>query len=673
MRPGARDGSGVPTIARNGPAVARLCDTLYNTRVSLANASSVLVYRYGLASPHVEGERVLDQMRCAHRYRNELVEIERGRRQAERAIHATASAAVAHLVAMAEQADKDVAALVTEIRRERSKTRSRSDTSEQREKLRNAKAIKSERTLTLRQARKDLREAPDQVAARDILSERARGLQRGARQLSGLAKSGPHFGAWGTYQLAEEAAQASFAKTPLYAPDGFTPNDPGFVRWHGEGAVSVQIQGGASVEDITSGRHPQIHVSLPDERAWLKMPGNGWSARRRYARHGELSLCLGTDADGTRIYGRWRMDMHRPLPVGARIKRATVHRRVSGPHAYWSLELTLDCPLSAVVEPVAGGAVAVDLGWRAMDDGSLRVAGWADTHGHYGDVCLEPKLLRALREPDEIRSARDARFDMQILRLARWLDAFRSVPEWLRTSTTSVRQWKSPARLHALRNRWQTARFEGDEIAFHDLDAWVTADTHYWEQECRRRDGALRHRREVYRVFAAKLATTYSAIVLEQFDLRTFAVRQGADADKAENETARSNRHLAAVSELRLAVLNAARSRRRTAVSMPAHDTTRTCPSCGLVEDRNAAMAIMLSCECGATWDQDSQGAAPVLLARWRERPGDAKVLVGARIGQEANDFEEKAESRRERIKRLRTAKLARMGAAREDTSSSAE
>ena len=364
------------------------------TMTSTTSMTSVLVYRYGITAPSEERERVFDQMECAHRFRNTLVEIERGRRAAERAFYAALSEKLSTLTQAAKSADDEVERLETEIRKERARTRKRSDGAEQREALKIARKVKSVVVKMLREARNDLRTDPAVIAARDALSERAGELVRSARKYSGLASAGPHFGAWGTYQLVEEAAQASFKSTPLYCLDGITPNDPVFVRRTGDGAVSVQIQGGATVEEVF-GDHIQLRITPPDERAWLKMPDNGWSARRRFARQGDLRMCLGTDIEGKRIFGRWRLDMHRQLPKGAIIKRATVRRRMSGPYAHWSVELTIECPQRPILAPTHGGAIAIDLGWRVMGEGAdkeLRVAGWADTSGRHGDVRRPPSL-----------------------------------------------------------------------------------------------------------------------------------------------------------------------------------------------------------------------------------------------------------------------------------------
>lgn len=630
----------------------------------------ICVYQYGLASPHEELDRILDQMRVAHRYRNSLVEIERGRRAAERTMLAHHGPLVAEFTSAAESAEREVEAVVVEIRRERAKTHKRSESKELKDRLKGAKETKRACGDALRQARRELRESPAIIAERDRISELALSLVRDARAISGLARKGPHFGAWGTYQLVEEAAQASFADLPLYGADGTTPNDPHFLRWTGEGAVSVQIQGGATVEDVT-GDHPQLRLTLPDERAWLKMPANGWSVRRRYARQGALRMCLGTDVEGSRIYSAWRLDMHRALPDKAVIKRATVHCRRVGPHSKWSLDLIVECPDRASVLATRGGAIAIDIGWRSMGD-ELRVAGWSDSSELVGEYRLDAKTIAVLREPEEIRSQRDSLFDLAILRLGTWVERFAELPEWMRLETKGLKQWKSAARLAGLANRWRENRFDRDEPMFSALQAWALADLHYWEQESRRREAALRRRREFYRVLSKRLVESYDTIVLEQFDLRVFAKRAPVDAGP-ENETARSNRQLAALSELRQCITNAARAEGRTVVAVPAHDTTRVCPVCGLVDDRPAAEHIVLTCECGASWDQDTTGAAVAILRRWIERPSDAKILVGARSAEKTNDSEDSKESRRARVTRMRLEKEARMGAARNEARTDAE
>ncbi len=72
-------------------------------------------------------------------------------------------------------------------------------------------------------------------------------------------------------------------------------------------------------------------------------------------------------------------------------------------------------------------------------------------------------------------------------------------------------------------------------------------------------------------------------------------------------------------------------------------------------------------------WDQDVGGAPLALLARWREQPGAAKILAGARADENANGSVVVKESRWARVRRLRTEKEARMAGAREAVANTAE
>ncbi|HEY6460796.1 MAG TPA: zinc ribbon domain-containing protein, partial [Polyangiaceae bacterium] len=398
---------------------------------------------------------------------------------------------------------------------------------------------------------------------------------------------------------------------------------------------------------------------------------------RRYGSTAELSLRIGSAGAGGRepVWARWICDMDRPLPAGASVVWATVHVRQRGPHSEWSLCLTLKVPGEAWAKDAGqparmGRAVAVDLGWRVEGD-KLRVAAWADEHGGRGLVHLDAATLALLRSPAKLRGQQDDEFNGARLALRWWLtyeDEARStgtVPDWLREAIAEMSAWKNPGRLVRVWQHWAGNRFEGDESVFGMLTAWRHRAFDQWSAESKNRLQSLRRRREIYRVFAAGLARGYDTVVLEQFDLREVARREKL-ADTAENEVSRSNRQLACVSELRSAIIVSCNARGRDVRAMPAADTTRTCPACGLVADRDAEASIELVCECGARWDQDLDGAAPVLLARWRERPGDAKIPAGARKPEKASDDGEKHETRWERVARLRRQKEARMGGARE-------
>ena len=622
---------------------------------------STLVFRYRLAAPHEGADVVADQMRLAHKYRNTLTEIENARRSALREAESQFGTMASLLVALRAAEDKLLAALAA-LKRSRASTKRRSETALETAAVKSARANKkdalaavrlerarlAERCAECRKADEDADEEPvgacphatdDAIA---FAAERARigdltgALRRGARAICGLGSEGPYFGAWGTYLLVEAAADQAAKTTEMYGRGG-EPLNVRFSRWDGSGEVGVQIQGGASIEDVTDGDCARLSVTVPPGEP---RPGAAWVSaprcmRKRASKCGELAMRL-SERNDVVDWGRWRLDMfRRPLPAGTTVKRATVHRVPVGPHYEWYVTLTLAGAPGIAAKP-SDGIVAVDVGWRVMGD-EIRVATWRDTDGGHGDLRLTADDVRLLRAPQAIRSVRDGRMEGVKQRLDTWFAQCANLPVWLAPIAPKISWWRSPARFVGLYNRWKDARFHGDDIAFSDLEAFCNQDRRAWATEAKWRSAAIRRRRERYRIFAAGLGGTYGTLVIEAdsqsskpFDMTPLVITPDAEAD-AQNETARSNRFLVATYQLRQALLNAFRRRDRVVGLIPAADTTRTCHVCGLVETRDAAASVVLACECGATWDQDDN-ADVILLRRWCERTGNDGNAGSSRV-----------------------------------------
>lgn len=571
---------------------------------------SVRVYRYGLLPPTKEADLVRSQMRAAHNYRNVLTEIERGRRAALREIdtsHAESAALAAAVRETREAEDK----AVRELRATRAKTRSRSETEAQREAVKAARLAKREAVRAFAEQRKRLREDATVEAARDAINERAAELRRSAREHCGVH--------WGSYLIVEDAMQAA-AKAPLY--DGDEPNDPRFVHWASEGHVGVQLQGGLDVADVWAHRgDTQLQIEPVNEAAWhSEVRGE----RRRLSR---TTLRMRVQSDGRQpVWAEWPMIMHRPLPDGGQIKRARVSLRKTGPREVWSVDITVQTA-APPVRTCGKGAVGIDLGWRLMPNG-LRVAAWRGSDGEAGELVLplETEALGGIRKAEELRGLRDDKFNAARAGLVEWLRG-REVPAWLRQATTTLPMWRSAGRLAALAKRWRSERFEGDEAGYDNLEHWRYRDHHLWSWETSQRAKSLRRRREEYRIFAAMLATRYETIVLEDFDLRDVAAKPKPEKVESENQTARSHRQLAAVSELRLTLINAAGARGAAVAKVDAAYTTRICHACGLVETWDQANVLSHKCSgCEATWDQDANAAVNI-LERWNaeQKSGGAR------------------------------------------------
>lgn len=424
------------------------------------------VYRYGLLAPTAEAARVEESMRIAHAYRNRLVEIERDRRARLRKIDTADTEALRlRVVACRESLDEAIA----EQRRERARTRKRATSAELRERIKDARSALKTATAVWREQRNAARDNPEAQKARDEIREQFLAARRDARP---GRKNRPDDGIdSGTYQLIEDAASQSFGSLPLW--DGEQPNDPRFMRWTGEGAISVQIVGGTSVDSVLDGSHTQVGIidrDLGDDRRDPR------SRRSRLRRRVTLRIRVGSEPDRSPVWAEFPCVMHRPLPAGGCVKRVTVIRRLIGPREEWCAQFVVTAAAPTVRHVSRSNVVAIDIGWRQIDD-ELRVAAIYGTDGDRSEIRLPPELLGAIRKVEDLRSIRDKRTDEIRARLLEWISEH-GEPEALAGQLEHLAQWRAPARFAALALRW---RDSGPACEMRDeLEAWRKQDKHLW-------------------------------------------------------------------------------------------------------------------------------------------------------------------------------------------------
>lgn len=618
----------------------------------------MIVYQYGVLAPTQNADIVDEQMWRAHRHRNALVEIERARRSCLR--EAMRDAEVERFTQALATATADVDRLVTEVKAARQRKRSRAESEEQRAALRTARATRWELVRATKEARARARDSKEIEAACDAINDRARAMRSGARRLCGVF--------WGTYLLVEEAERASRG-APLYR-DG-EPNDPVFVRWSGDGHVGVRYPDGLPAEEVFAGTDTTMRIDPIDPAIWHRS-----SRRGRYA-YTTIHLRVGSQGPGRPkpVWASFPIKMHRPFPPGAVIRQAEISRVVRGPRvsseigrrAQWVVNITLDVPGKKEQTNAApkAAAVAINVGWRVVPEG-LRVLTWQGTDGASGKVVLPPSLVARMQSVQDLASVRRNAFNVARAALGTYLGA-NQVPDWLRRETETIALWKSSERLTSLAFLWEKQRFAGDDAAFTAIRAWRYHDTHLAQYELGRRDRVQGHRREIVRVAAAQLARRYAVVIHDDTDLRDFQELPATASpdDVAQNETARQNRVRANVSAARVIVQGTFRREGGTAVKLPARDATRTCHVCDQTEAFDAEHELCHTCsQCGTTWDQD-ENHVRVLLARWRERPGDDAAPGIARNAEEGNDSTQKRETSLQRGKRILKEKEAAQRAAR--------
>ena len=612
----------------------------------------IRVERCGLLPPHRGGDVTRDQLRLAARYRNTLTEIERGRRAALR--EAEVACGLRDALAAVAAAEKAVEAALATAAAERAVTGSKRASAEVGAALKAARAALADARRAFAAKRAEVRTSVE--AERERIDALASEIRKNARAHSGLRH--------GTYTLVEAAMDAA-AKAPLW--DGGAPNDPRFVRFTGEGAIGVQIPYGAVPGELEEHTLVRILPATPPpselarwERKRARLNDPTWTPRegKGASRHRDLYLRVGSEGTARApVWAVFPMVMHRPLPDGAKVKRAVVSVRRVGTREEWAALLTLDVPESSRAEDCGDGAVVVHLGWRVVD-GGIRVAVTLDEHGRREEHIVTDEHIADLRVASGIESVRDKLFDRIRPILAGALRGVDGLTGRLAEDARTLHAWRSPDRLRRFVEAWTRAGAPGgdapcDAASWREMTpeparsrlpqgetvhaaavAWLRHDRHLCDYAAGQRTGALRARRERYRVFAAGLARRYRVLVLDDTNRATLA-RRGLGEDDTTHDRAASNRHLVAVSELEGALKDAFRARGGEVVEVSSVCETITCHACGVRTEVGEARVAQCYA-CGVAWDQDTN-AARNMLARYRERCGDGAETGAARIDENAS------------------------------------
>ncbi len=459
----------------------------------------VRVYRYALLPPTHNVELVVAQLRAARAYRNELVQIERGRRWALRALEDSPEVrdAITAVQAATGSARKEALQVLTKLREE------------------------TRKSVVARERYSDEiaeREGSCPLYEMERITQLENTMLRGARALTECF--------WGSYLIAE-ADHRRARDADLYKDDGLTPHEPRFVHWNGHhrddpgtGQIGVQIQGGVRTSEALSGNHRWVR--LVDGELWLRVGSDGQApiwARWPIARpHREGK--------------RGRRVLYRAIPDNAIWKKVHVSHRHEGPWEKWSCEITLVIPGEHPREMDAElkGMIAIQACWE-MVGSTFVIARWRDDQGQTGIFSLPDRIRTGLPKPDAIRSTRDKLFNEVKVRLAREILMSRDTkPVWLTEAASTLHFWKSQARLHRLLHRWQDEKCDAARPAYEILDEWRMRDCHLYEYETGARSNVLRWRKHWYQTLASQLSSQYLVLLLDDRNLSREA-RWGESAD----------------------------------------------------------------------------------------------------------------------------------------------
>jgi hypothetical protein len=573
------------------------------------------VFKFGARPPTTNQVLVLEQFRLAHVYRNKRCEIELERRAEVDELLARLSPellAVEDLIgAASSKADPDSGApaeagwgVLGEIERLEAAVK----------RLRKAKRSKSAKDPILSEALKIARDAlkalyasrkairaelfadPAWIEASALIEAKEDAARKAARAQNGVY--------WGTGGAVDDACKSMRKGSP-----------PKFRPWScRKDKIEVQIPGGISLAKLLSGTSTQAKLVVSHRPS--ATPGSKRGGSRLA---GVLSLRIGSQPDSPRvaIWTEIPFVYHRPLPPDAQIKRIFCTRRSLGCQDVWSVQFVLSAQKGAWAKPdlATEGRVGIDVGWRRMSDGRLRVAVWAGSDGEEGELALPARWCAEMEKVKRIQSERDRLLDAIRPFVVEWvkaLEALGRVPPRRDGKAVSVGlpHTRSQARVRAL-TKFLAAR---GEIVPAEIEAWRLRERHLLDYEAHTRAQLQASRKDLYRRFAARVTRTYKEIRIEKLDLREFHVLPLVEEGQtAKADRMKRNARNACLSSL----IESLKGRGADVTAVEAAETTTRCHACGSVDSEWTDHLLLLhTCSaCGLRWDQDVNAARNILGA----------------------------------------------------------
>lgn len=549
------------------------------------------VYLCGARAPIEHGDVVREQLRLARRYRNALVEQDRKRRDRAREIVGVSEPRLLEL----EQRIDGLTAKIDEMRdahrAANAKRRKRQADKDAQQTIRWLRKERKELRAELRPLKRDVYRRPEVRGPLEALDAEDLVERKRLR-----AESGLH---WGTYLTVEQGLSKMRSKGP-----------PRFVGRHWPGKVAVQVQHGATWQELLDG-HGQARIEPWGPRRPAGAPAPSPDGRRSRRPWYLLRIRVGgTPREG--IFAAIPFVCHREPPPEARVKWIHVRRILRGCREEWSVQLVLAAESWDHGDTVtARGACGIDLGWRSMGSRGLRVAYLVGDDGYEEELMLPRRWVKALRHAESLQSIRDREFNAARFLLREWRSD--DHPAWFLEATATLRQWRSPARLAGLVLRWRGERFDGDEDVYRALEDWRAQDRHLYDWQQAERAKVQRRRDDVYRRFAAQVRWRYEHVVIEGGDLWKQLGRKPSpeSADCPRWQETRWEARASSPGRLREIL----ESGHPNVTRAPASMTTRRCHVCGAnaKEGWDARTELMYECSAGHREDQDRQAAINLL------------------------------------------------------------
>lgn len=561
----------------------------------------VIVRQYGLLNPVDWGKDVSDELWRSNRFWNQLVEIERQNSEQYRQIMAS-SESLRTISQDIEALETERMMVIEERSRRRSSVRSKAnadtgDLDERLDIIRDAlRPLYAARKKLSMQARAELKPVLDELE----IDRKAK--VKLARQSSGLF--------WGNYNAVIDSFNVARSKT---LKEGAQLR---FRRFEGEGRLVNQIQGGMTVSTLMGGGHSQVQLSITGRTHDGALTGML-----------RVKAFVARDEKNKPVprYVSFPIHLHRPIPADAVIKVVAVHiSRVAEKMRY---AVTFTCRGDDNLEPASGtGAAGCNLGWKSVKDG-LRVATVVSSDGTVEHLVLPNKWINRMSRVATLQGILDdavneilPKIKLAISSLPAWREDVQveKYPPNIHRRLSAVYKAKKLSARSMLRLFWDLKLlWEGEPNSVPLLHELVD-DIEVWRKENKKillemanlRDKLLAQRKDLYRVFAKRLADRAGLVVIDDTSYReSAAIKKKSGEETTLYAAARANRVLAAPSSLKLAIEQSLA--KRNGKIMKYNGRINLCRACGAIGHSGN---IVVKCgHCGDVHDIDTNAASNLL------------------------------------------------------------
>lgn len=374
-----------------------------------------------------------------------------------------------------------------------------------------------------------------------------------------------------------------------------------------DGVLTVQIQRtksglGASPAELMDGTMSMFQIGY--------VPKGVENLTRNKRKKGCRTMMeMRIDAAGHML--RIPIFFHRPLPQECRVKNVQLSWRKNGERIRGQLCLNISMG-KQIKSNESKKACGIDLGWR-KNNNALLVATAHDTSGNIERLELDSRFLGGMDQVDRLKGYVD---DIVLEIFEKTSKNIEKLPDTISDILKRYNEEKGHKNLNniSMKKIADVIRFYlvggmASELPLYLIDLYKRyRHLKDWMDNLRRK--LILRRRETYRIFAKKIAETYSRIGIEDMDLSEMArVKSRITGDNELHIDARRQRVIACVHSLRAEIEHQA-VKRGSEIVYATKYTTMRCVSCGEITSQADRAIKIWTCEkCGSSWDQDINAA----------------------------------------------------------------